>query len=255
MEAERAIYEDGMEAPALEASWGAPYHRDRRLEARAEPRRDQRSDAPARTEASFYHRRGKRALDIVLGLPLTLIAAPIVLLLAGLIVLTHGWPPFYGALRAGKDGREFRMWKLRTMVRDADDRLRLWREEHHELAAEYSENFKLRADPRITRLGRFLRRSSLDELPQLWNVIRGEMSLVGPRPYYLSELECFPHMLPDISSVRPGLTGPWQVGGRNELTPANRMLLDRHYARTCSLKSDAVYLVRTSLPLIKANGR
>jgi lipopolysaccharide/colanic/teichoic acid biosynthesis glycosyltransferase len=140
------------------------------------------------------------------------------------------------------------------MVRDADSALARCLAENPDLAEEYRTNFKLSQDPRITRAGRFLRRTSLDELPQLWNVIRGDMSLVGPRPYHLWELEEVPHALETICRVRPGLTGPWQVNGRNALSPAERMLSDFNYVEHHDLKEDLVFVLRTIETLLKPNG-
>jgi lipopolysaccharide/colanic/teichoic acid biosynthesis glycosyltransferase len=210
--------------------------------------------AAAASPGGIYRRFGKRLLDLVLGIPLLLLAVPLVLVLALLVLATSGWPAFYVARRAGRHAKEFSMLKLRTMVRDADLALLLWQAEHPDLAAEYAANFKVRHDPRITPLGRILRRLSLDELPQLWNVVRGEMSLVGPRPYYLRELEPHPQVMASILSVRPGLTGPWQVDGRNALHPRLRMRLDQLYGQDHSLADDLLYLVRTLKPLLRPNG-
>ncbi len=208
----------------------------------------------ALSEANFYRRYGKRVLDLALGLPLLMLSLPLILLLAAAVMATGGLPAFYSATRVGKGGREFQMWKIRSMVRDADEALERWRKMHPEVDREYSENFKLRDDPRVTSLGRFLRRSSLDELPQLWNVVTGDMSLVGPRPYYISELEPYPDVFITVTSLRPGLTGPWQVRGRNAIPPLHRMRLDKHYAANLSVGSDLAYLASTIRPLLKADG-
>ncbi len=148
--------------------------------------------AEAATRGGFYRRRGKRVLDLALGIPLALVALPIVVASAAAVLITSGRPIFYRATRIGRGGREFSMWKLRTMVPNAEQVLADWLERNPELAAEYQANFKLRDDPRVVPFGRFLRRTSLDELPQLLNVLRGDMSLVGPRPYFDHELEPFP---------------------------------------------------------------
>jgi exopolysaccharide production protein ExoY len=203
----------------------------------------------------FYRRYGKRSLDLALGVPLFVVAVALIALLALLVVATSGWPPLYSARRLGRDGREFKMWKIRTMVQDADNALEEWRITHPDLAEEYAQNFKLKDDPRVTALGRFLRRSSLDELPQLLNVLRGEMSLVGPRPYMLGELAESPTTLAAVSSVRPGLTGAWQVSGRNGLGPEIRMRLDERYVQSCSLGIDLLYLARTVRPRVILNGQ
>ena len=203
---------------------------------------------------SFYAHYGKRGLDLLLGSVLLLLLSPVILVLALLVALTSGFPPFYAATRMGKDGRPFRMWKLRSMVRDADAVLQRWSETNPELAAEYEQNLKLRDDPRVTPLGRFMRKTSLDELPQLLNVARGEMSLVGPRPYYAAELVEYPEVRDALVTVRPGITGPWQVNGRNAISPDRRMSLDEIYVETVSMSVDFVCLLKTARCLWRANG-
>ena len=206
------------------------------------------------TVTSFYTRFGKRALDVALGSVLLLLLSPVILVLAVLVALTSGFPPFYAATRMGKNGRLFRMWKLRSMVRDADAVLQRWKHTNPELAAEYEENLKLRDDPRVTPLGRVLRRLSLDELPQLLNVVRGEMSLVGPRPYYAAELTDRPDVEAALIRVRPGITGPWQVSGRNAISPDRRMTLDQMYVESVGVGLDMVCLLKTARCLLRANG-
>jgi lipopolysaccharide/colanic/teichoic acid biosynthesis glycosyltransferase len=201
-----------------------------------------------------YRRFGKRLIDVSLSCVLMLLLAPVILGAALLVALLSGWPPFYSARRVGKDGREFSMWKIRTMVRDADRVMSLWQNTRSPLAKEYASNYKLVRDPRITRLGGFLRRTSIDELPQLWNVLRGDMSLVGPRPYYRSELEAHPSTRFAVAGVRPGLTGPWQVQGRNVLGPQVRMQLDEWYAERYTLRLDVMFLVKTVRVLLRADG-
>ena len=136
----------------------------------------------------LYERFGKRLLDICLALPMVLLATPVIAGLAILVVLTSGWPPFYSSIRIGQSGRQFRIWKLRTMVKGADTQLLSMRFESPQIEEEFSRFFKLSSDPRITPIGRFLRRTSLDELPQLWSVLKGDMSLIGPRPLVSVEL-------------------------------------------------------------------
>jgi exopolysaccharide production protein ExoY len=213
-----------------------------------------RGEYTASPRRSFYQRRGKRALDLGLGAPLLLLALPVIVLLAFLTMITSGWPPFYAARRMGVAGREFSMWKIRTMRRDADESRLQWSETHPELALEYGLHQKVRNDPRVTRLGGILRRASLDELPQLWNVVRGDMSLVGPRPYFFEELVEAPGVIGVICSVRPGLTGPWQVGGRNRLLPDERMELDSQYVRDVSASNDLRYLLGTARCILRMDG-
>ena len=211
-------------------------------------------EAPALVEPSFYGRFGKRAFDLAVSLVLLVLLSPVIVLLAVLVVATSGFPAFYGATRIGKDGRPFRMWKLRTMVRDADAIIEYWKRKGTEEGVIYLQSYKLRNDPRITPVGKVLRKTSLDELPQLFNVLRGDMSLVGPRPYYLSEVESYPDFHDALIQVRPGITGPWQVGGRNELSPGERMEIDEEYIATYTAGRDFVYLLKTAVHLTRADG-
>lgn len=203
--------------------------------------------------AGLYAQYGKRALDLLVVSVLIVLALPVVAIAALAVLFTSGWPVFYASDRLGAGGRGFAMWKLRTMVREADAVMARWQRDEPTLAARYATQFKLRHDPRITPLGRFLRKSSIDELPQLWNVLRGDMSLVGPRPY-------LPDLRPDadlegrVLSVRPGITGPFQVGGRSKLGPRERMLLDAEYASGATLGADLRYLLRTAGPLLRMDG-
>jgi exopolysaccharide production protein ExoY len=207
----------------------------------------------AAPRASFYVRRGKRVFDLVVGMALLIAIAPLLLTVAVLVLVSSGWPVFYGSERIGRDGKRFQMWKFRTMVRDADAVFERWKETHPERAAHLLTHWKLEADPRVTALGRFLRKSSLDELPQFWNVLCGEMSIAGPRPY-LSRESLDPALAPAIVSVRPGLTGPFQVRGRKGLSPQARMQLEAGYAADVSLLKDIGYIARTVRPLMELDG-
>jgi lipopolysaccharide/colanic/teichoic acid biosynthesis glycosyltransferase len=207
------------------------------------------------TKPSFYLRFGKRAFDLVAGLSLLVLTAPVILILALMVTATCGVSPFYSATRVGKDGLPFRMWKLRTMVKDADVRLRRWRDEQSKEAIEFNQSFKLREDPRVTRLGRLLRKTSLDELPQLVNVVRGEMSLVGPRPIVIEELFQYGREQGTLLSVRPGVTGLWQVKGRNDIDYPARARLELDYVARLSLLEDMRLLALTApIVLFKRNG-
>ena len=170
---------------------------------------------------------------------------PLLLVLCMLVSLESGGPIFYTDKRMGRNGEPFSCLKFRTMVPDAEDALRRILEEDPEARAEYARYHKLREDPRVTRVGRFLRKTSLDELPQLWNVFRGEMSLVGPRPYLPRESGDIGATQSDILRVYPGMTGPWQVSGRNNTTFADRVRMDAHYVRDWSVWLDLVLLART----------
>ena len=196
--------------------------------------------------SSFYRRYGKRALDLALGVPLLILATPVIALAALAILVTSGWPVLYSGKRVGQDSRLFRMWKLRTMVRDADEVLAGWNEAHPERAAEYEAAFKLKDDPRITTLGRFLRASSLDELPQLWSVVVGTMSLVGPRPITEPEVRRYGEHAGTLLSLRPGVSGRWQlVEARNAVSYLARMRMELEYCRSAGLVGDLRILVRT----------
>lgn len=209
------------------------------------------ADAPVLAPRTFYARYGKRALDVMLGSVLLLLSAPIVALAALAVLVTSGWPAFYGARRLGRDGRPFTMWKLRTMRPNAEEILERLVREDGALALELKTHQKLVRDPRVTLVGKLLRRTSIDELPQLWNVVRGDMSLVGPRPYLRRDLS---EADEDILAVRPGMTGPWQVSGRHRLPPRTRVALDRAYVRTMSFAHDLRLLLLTIRPLVRLDG-
>jgi exopolysaccharide production protein ExoY len=189
--------------------------------------------------------RAKRAFDVTV----VTVSAPLwgtaVLVLAGLVRLTSRGPAFYRHERVGRSGRPIGCLKLRTMVVDADARLAELLASDPALAEEFALTFKLKKDPRVTRLGRLLRRTSLDELPQLVNVLRGEMSLVGPRPITEEEMRRYGQYMPIVLSARPGMTGLWQVSGRNDVSYATRVALDVQYAFGQSLGGDISILLRT----------
>jgi exopolysaccharide production protein ExoY len=217
-----------------------------------------RGDAPARLLAlparSAYERFGKRALDLTLGSVLALALLPLIAAVALAVLATSGWPVFYASERMGRNRRRFLMWKFRTMVTDADAVFERWKRTHPELASALETNWTLPDDPRRTPLGRFLRRSSLDELPQFWNVLRGEMSLVGPRPY-LGRESVEPRLDQRIHEVKPGLTGPFQVRGRKGLAPRTRTEIEAGYAFEVGLLRDLRYIARTIGPLLKMDGQ
>lgn len=203
----------------------------------------------------LYSNIGKRVLDLTGAMFLSLLFLPVILLVAAMVRL-QGKGMIFGHERIGRDGRAFRCLKFRTMVPDADRRLKELLENDIEARAYWLENHKLEKDPRITRLGNTLRRTSLDELPQLWNVIRGDMSLVGPRPVTQTELtERYGESSLAYMSVRPGLTGPWQVGGRNDISYDERVRIDRAYAQSHSLPLDMAILCRTAMVVVGATGK
>jgi lipopolysaccharide/colanic/teichoic acid biosynthesis glycosyltransferase len=185
---------------------------------------------------------------VLLGAPFVL---PLVLVLAVLVALDGG-RPFYRQDRVGKNGRIYRMWKLRSMEVDADERLSAYLRNNPAARAEWDHSQKLRQDPRITRIGRLIRRTSLDELPQLWNVLRGDMSLVGPRPMMPSQRALYPGDA--YYALRPGVTGLWQVSARNECGFAARASYDTEYYRTLSFGTDLRILAATIRVVMRGTG-
>jgi lipopolysaccharide/colanic/teichoic acid biosynthesis glycosyltransferase len=201
--------------------------------------------APAGSAPEGAAALGKRVLDVALASALLVGLAPLFLLTAALVRLDSPGPVLLGQDRIGRGLRTFRMYKFRSMVADADQ----LRENLQHLNEVDGPIFKIRNDPRVTRMGAFLRRSSLDELPQLWNVLRGEMSLVGPRPPFAHEVEH--DLLRQRARLRfpPGMTGLWQVGGRSNLTYQAMVRLDLRYVRDWSLFADLGILLRT-IPVV-----
>ena len=190
------------------------------------------------------HRLALRLFDLMAVLAIAIAAIPMIVLVTGILSLTSGRPVFYSQERTGRGGMTFRCLKFRTMRPDAEDRLHAVLQDPN-LAAEWARSRKLTADPRVTPIGRLLRLLDIDELPQLWNVMRGEMSLVGPRPIPMNEVELFGPDLRAVLSVKPGMTGLWQVSGRNRLTHAQRVALDVQYAREQSLTTNVKLLAKT----------
>jgi lipopolysaccharide/colanic/teichoic acid biosynthesis glycosyltransferase len=182
---------------------------------------------------------------VFFSLGMLLLGAPMFLLLAVLVKISSPGPVFYVQRRVGRGYRHFGCIKFRTMRPDADRVLARVLADSPEMKAEFERDFKLREDPRITPIGRFLRRSSLDELPQFFNVLRGEMSVVGPRPIVDKEIDRYGPYMDEVLAVRPGLTGLWQVSGRNNLSYAKRVRLDVAYARGRSFLLDFAIILRT----------
>ncbi len=199
-------------------------------------------------------RRLKRVLDVILALGLGIIAAPFMLTVAAAILIESGRPVFFRHKRVGRNGRRFRLWKFRTMMPGGDELLRKHLAAHPEVALEWRLTHKLRDDPRVTRVGKLLRRTSLDELPQIWNVLRGEMSMVGPRPIVAEELRRYGRDASLYLRVTPGLTGLWQVSGRNDTTYARRIELDGDYIRNWSVALDTLVLLKTVRVVLLGKG-
>ncbi|MES2391348.1 MAG: sugar transferase [Acidobacteriota bacterium] len=204
--------------------------------------------------ALFRYRFVKRAIDITL----ILISAPFVLLLlaaiAAAVRISSPGPIFFSHRRIRRHGAFFSMWKFRTMCVDSAAVLETYLNANPEARAEWRLHHKLRHDPRITRVGAFLRRTSLDELPQLWNVFTGSMSLVGPRPIVAAELEKYGEFFADYCLVKPGLTGLWQVSGRSAIDYPERVQLDRHYAHHWTLRGDLKILLKTFRAVVNQDG-
>jgi lipopolysaccharide/colanic/teichoic acid biosynthesis glycosyltransferase len=197
----------------------------------------------------------KRILDVALAAAALLVLGPLMVAAALLVRWDSPGPMLYGQERVGRDGARFTMWKLRSMYADNDDR------PHREAASAWfagetaPNGYKIERDPRITPVGRFLRRTTVDELPQLFNVIRGEMSLVGPRPAIPYELEYYQDWYFERQRVKPGMTGPWQVSGRDRVPAAQMMALDVRYVREWSLGWDLSILVRTVPAVVSRLGK
>ncbi|NEP16619.1 MAG: undecaprenyl-phosphate galactose phosphotransferase WbaP [Leptolyngbya sp. SIO4C1] len=201
-----------------------------------------------------WPKRVKRLLDKSLAILTGVGLLPIIALIALLIRLDSRGPIFYGQTRIGRNGRPFKAWKFRSMVPNADKVLQHYLSEHPELMALWERDHKLKYDPRITPIGNFLRRTSLDELPQLWNVLRGEMSLVGPRPIVNEEAWRYGDRFDLYLQVLPGVTGLWQVSGRNNITYEERVNLDAYYVRNWSVWLDVYILIRTVWVVLIGDG-
>jgi Undecaprenyl-phosphate galactose phosphotransferase WbaP len=198
--------------------------------------------------------RTKRAFDIVTSLASIIVAAPFMLAISLAIKLDSKGPIIFLQERIGRGGKVFNLFKFRTMTPDAEEVLHAQLDNNETLREQWLRYQKLSADPRITRVGKWLRRWSLDELPQIFNVLRGDMSIVGPRPMTAAQVEPYGGNFQLFSRVRPGLTGLWQVTGRNRLTFYERSLIDGYYVRNWSLWLDAYILAKTPLAVVRGEG-
>ncbi len=196
----------------------------------------------------------KRVLDVCGALLGAIAALPFVLLIALAIRLTSRGPVLFRQLRIGRGNRMFYALKFRTMFVDSSDRLNHYLENDPAMRVQWESVHKLKEDPRVTGIGRFLRRFSLDELPQIWNVLAGDMSLIGPRPIVISEIERYGLDYEAYEAVRPGLTGLWQVSGRNDTTYQERVNYDSYYVRNWSLRLDLHIIARTFRAVISGTG-
>jgi Undecaprenyl-phosphate galactose phosphotransferase WbaP len=196
----------------------------------------------------------KRVIDILLVVVFSVVALPLIVAIAGLIKLTSPGPAFFGQRRYGRKGEPFMAWKFRSMAADASQVLEQWLASDPALREEWRRSHKLRNDPRVTRIGRFLRRTSLDELPQFWNILRGQMSFVGPRPIVAEEIARYGDSYSLYKKVTPGLTGLWQVSGRNNTSYEQRVNFDLYYVRNWSLWLDLYVLARTVRVVVLGDG-
>lgn len=190
-------------------------------------------------------RRSKRMFDIVFSLAVLILFSPVYLLLALLVALSSEGPIFYVQERVGRHYKRFGCIKFRTMVANADEKLVEIIQTSPQLRQEFEDNFKLKYDPRITWIGHILRVTSLDEFPQFWNVLVGDMSVVGPRPIVVEELPKYGHHIDRILTTRPGITGLWQVSGRNDVPYPQRVRMDLYYVNSRNFLMDVRLIIRT----------
>ena len=202
-----------------------------------------------------FERIVKRFIDILGGIfgSLALIPLTLIIFLANFVSGDRG-PIFYSQERIGKNGKKFKMYKYRSMVIGADEKLKRYLEENEEARKEYTKYKKMKDDPRVTKIGKFIRETSLDEFPQFINVLKGDMSLVGPRPYLEREKEDMTYFYKYIVSCKPGVTGLWQVSGRSDVTFEDRMKLDMEYFRRNGLRIDGKILRKTVENIVKREG-
>lgn len=193
----------------------------------------------------------KRALDVIISCISLVILSPVFLIIAVLIKAESKGPVFFAHTRIGKNGKEIKILKFRTMVENAENLIKDFTPEQMK---EFKENFKLKNDPRITNMGKFLRKTSLDELPQLINIIRGELSLIGPRPIVSKELEKYENNKDKFLSITPGLTGYWAANGRSDISYEQRMIMELYYIDNISWKLDLKIFFKTILSVLKKEG-
>jgi len=203
------------------------------------------------SQFGIYRDFGKRVLDLAIVLATAIITLPVIMVLAFLVSLDGG-SPFFRQRRVGRDNTVFHMWKLRSMVPDAEARLAAHLAHDPDAKREWDASQKLKRDPRITRIGRFIRKTSMDELPQLLNVLRGEMSLVGPRPMMCDQRVLYPGTA--YYRLRPGISGFWQISDRNEAEFKSRAIYDLKYEQAVSLKTDLSVIARTFAVVMRCTG-
>jgi Undecaprenyl-phosphate galactose phosphotransferase WbaP len=196
----------------------------------------------------------KRTVDLLVATTILLLSMPVIIGVAVLVKLTSPGPVIYGHKRIGVHGQPFNTWKFRTMYSDSENVLREYLKRDPAARTEWDRDYKLRYDPRVTPIGAFLRKWSLDELPQLWNVLKGEMSMVGPRPIVTDEISKYGDVFKLYKAVKPGLTGLWQVSGRNDVTYEDRVWLDQYYIRNWSPWMDLYIVPQTVVAMLRRTG-
>lgn len=198
----------------------------------------------------------KKIVDIIAGILGTILLVPLIAVVWFIRICLHenDGPLFFEQIRIGKNGKQFRMYKFRTMVMEADEKLYRYLEENPEAKKEYKKYKKLKHDPRITKLENILRKTSLDEFPQFINVLKGEMSIVGPRPYLFKEKKDMGEYYKKIIKCKPGLTGIWQVSGRSDVTFQERLNMDIEYLNTRCTKLDIKLILKTFTKIFKKEG-
>ena len=206
---------------------------------------------PAPVQPSLYANRFKRLLDVIGSAFLLVLTGPIILTVMGIVAL-DGHSPIYTQDRVGRNGRRFRMLKIRSMVPDSAGVLARYLERNVAAKIEWDATQKLRRDPRITRIGRMIRKTSIDELPQLWNVLRGDLSLVGPRPLMPEQVNMYPGIC--YFGATPGLTGLWQVEGRSNTAMSARAWFDQRYAAHVTFGTDLAILFKTVGSVVRGTG-
>lgn len=203
------------------------------------------------TPSGAYGNGLKRVFESTLILAAAPVVVPLIMLMA-LLVAMDGGNPFYTQKRLGRGGKVFRIWKLRSMVVDADRQLQAYLDRDPEAREQWERTQKLKSDPRVTRVGKLIRKTSMDELPQLFNVLNGTMSLVGPRPMMLSQQDMYHGRA--YYQLRPGITGLWQISARNESEFVARVRYDNQYAKSMSLRTDVGILTRTVSVVLRGTG-
>lgn len=215
---------------------------------RIQPRQSARVD-------SWYRSSGKRLFDVTASALGLIVLTPVLMVIAAIIFLYDRGKPIFVHRRLGQDGESFGCLKLRSMAMNAEERLQSLLESSPEMRQEWNESQKLTNDPRVTRIGNFLRKTSLDELPQLFNVLKGEMSLVGPRPIVQDELPRYGSDAIAYLRVRPGLTGLWQTTGRNDVSYQERVDMDVAYERNISFVEDLRIMAMTVVTMLRRTGK